>query len=247
MAHSFVQAHEDEARAFLDFAEARPESVIFLIDTYDTEGGAQKVVDLATQLRARGISIGGVRIDSGDLAAHARAVRAILDDGGLRDVRIIASGGIDEWKLRDLVAQAAPIDGYGIGTSLTTSQDVPALDCAYKLVAYAGTPRRKRSEGKELWPGAKQVHRRLDAHGLLDGDVLSLADEAADGEPLLKPVMRKGKRLAQPSLEESRAFAVESLSTLPDRLRELDEPADYRPAISEGLRAAAAKLTALGR
>ncbi len=247
MAHSFVQAHEDEGRAFLDFAEARPDGVIFLIDTYDTEACARKVVDLAPQLRAQDISIGGVRIDSGNLAAHARAVRAILDEGGLRDVRIIASGGIDEWKLRELVAQAAPIDGYGIGTSLTTSQDVPALDCAYKLVAYADAPRRKRSEGKELWPGAKQVYRRLDAYGALSGDILALADETADGEPLLKPVMRKGRPLAQPTLEESRALATASLAALPDRLRDLDRPADYHPAISEGLRAAAAKLAAMGR
>lgn len=247
MAHSFVQAHDDEAKAFLDFAEARPEGVIFLIDTYDTEAGARKVVDLAPSLHARGISIGGVRIDSGDLAAHSRAVRSILDEGGLGDVMIIASGGIDEWKLQGLVAQGAPIDGYGIGTSLTTSQDAAALDCAYKLVSYAGTPRRKRSEGKELWPGAKQVHRRLDARGRLGGDILALADEAAEGEPLLKPVMRGGKLLAQPTLEESRALAAASLDTLPDRLRDLDQPADYRPAISDGLRAVAARLTAEGR
>ena len=247
MAHSFIQAHEDEARAFADFAEARPDGVIFLIDTYDTEAGARKVVDLAPRLRARGVSLEGVRLDSGDLAAHARAVRSILDDGGLRDVRIIASGGIDEWKLRDLVAQGAPIDGYGIGTSLTTSQDEPALDCAYKLVTYAGTPRRKRSEGKELWPGAKQVYRKLAANGRLDGDVLALDGETADGEPLLKPAMRNGRRLDQPTLEESRSLASASLETLPDALRDIDRTGDYRPVISEGLRKTAAFLAEQGR
>jgi nicotinate phosphoribosyltransferase len=247
MAHSFVQAHDDEAQAFLDFAEARPEGVILLIDTYDTEVAAHKVVELADKLHREGIAIRGVRIDSGDLAAHARTVRNILDRGGLHEVEIVASGGLDEWKLRDLVSARAPIDAFGIGTSLTTSQDVPALDCAYKLVAYAGTPRRKRSEGKQLWPGAKQVHRRLDAHGRLDGDVLALAEEAADGAPLLQPVMRKGKRLDLPSIEESCALASASLASLSEELRDLDRPGTYLPFISPGLRKAARSLAALGR
>ena len=247
MAHSFVQAHDDEAQAFLDFAEARPEGIILLIDTYDTEAAARKVVELAPRLGDRGITLRGVRIDSGDLGAHARAVRDILDRGGLRETEIVASGGLDEWKLKDLVAQHAPIDAFGIGTSLTTSQDVPALDCAYKLVAYAGTPRRKRSEGKQLWPGAKQVCRRLDAQGRLDGDVLALAEEACDGEPLLQPVMRKGKHLDRPRLEVCRALASASLASLPDGMRDLDRPRAYLPAISSGLRKAAEKLTALGR
>jgi len=246
MAHSFVQAHDDEALAFLHFAEARPERVIFLIDTYDTEAAARKVVALAPDLQARGIALRGVRIDSGDLAAHAFAVRQILDQGGLADVGIIASGGLDEWKLRDLIAQGAPVDVFGIGTSLTTSQDAAALDCAYKLVAYAGTPRRKRSEGKQLWPGAKQVYRRLDAAGRLAGDLLTLKEEAADGEPLLKPVMRQGKRLPLPALEDSRALASASLRSLPDGLRGLDSPMDYRPAISEGLLRLSAELAKTG-
>ena len=247
MAHSFVQAHDDEAQAFVHFAEARPDGVILLIDTYDTEAAARKVVELAPVLHSRGIAIGGVRIDSGDLAAHARAVRAILDAGGLRDVRIIASGGLDEWKLRKLAAQGAPIDAFGIGTSLTTSQDAPALDCAYKLVAYAGTPRRKRSEGKHLWPGAKQVYRQLGADGRLAGDLLALREEPGRGEPLLQPVMRQGKRLPQPSLEESRAQTAAGLRGLPDALYDLDQPADYRPAISAGLLRLAAELNAQGR
>lgn len=245
MAHSFIQAHDSEEEAFRDFAEARPSDVVFLIDTFDTEAAARKVVKLAKPLRARRITIRGVRIDSGDLATHARAVRAILDEGGLREVKIVASGGIDEWSLRGLAA--APIDTFGIGTSLVTSQDSPAIDCAYKLVAYAGTPRRKRSEEKVLWPGAKQVYRRYDPDGRLNHDVLTLADEQLEGQPLLELVMRGGRRLPQPTLEESRAAAAASLARLPIGLCDLDTPAAYRVDVSDGLRRLTATLEAKGR
>ena len=123
MAHSFIQAHHDEAKAFEDFAHARPDATVFLIDTYDTEKAAEKVVALAPKLAREGIRIQGVRIDSGDLAAHARKVRPILDAGGLTEVKIFASGGLDEHDLLGFTRSGAPIDGYGIGTSLTTSSD----------------------------------------------------------------------------------------------------------------------------
>ncbi len=247
MAHSFIQAHDDEAEAFRHFAEAWPTDAVFLIDTYDTEAAAAKVVRLASRLRARGIAIRAVRIDSGDLAAHARAVRAILDEGGLKDVKIIASGGIDEWRLRRLAAESAPIDAYGIGTSLATSGDAPALDCAYKLVAYAGTPRRKRSEGKRLWPGAKQVFRRFADSGDLVSDTLAMVEEQVEGEPLLKPAMRGGRRLALPTLDESRQLAAVNLAALPEAYRDLDAPPGFPVEISQGLRRLAAELDAKGR
>jgi nicotinate phosphoribosyltransferase len=148
MAHSFVQAYDDETAAFEAFARSRPDNVVLLLDTYDTEAAARKVVALAPRLRRQGIALRGVRLDSGDLAAHAGKVRRILDRGGLPEVVIFASGGIDETVLRRFADAQAPIDGYGIGTSLTTSSDAAALDCAYKLQEYAGRPRRKRSEGK---------------------------------------------------------------------------------------------------
>src|SRR5690606_33627014 len=159
MAHSFIQAFDDEVAAFEAFAESRPEGLVLLIDTYDTEEAARKVVSLARKLAARGIRVSGVRLDSGDLVALSKSVRRILDDGGLRDVTIFASGGIDEKELVQFRRADAPIDGYGIGTSLTTSFDVPALDCAYKLQEYAGIGRRKRSAGKATWPGRKQIWR----------------------------------------------------------------------------------------
>ena len=249
MAHSFIQAHMDEAQAFEDFARARPEATVFLIDTYDTERAAEKVVALAPQLRAAGIEVQGVRIDSGDLAAHARKVRAILDAGGLKSVKIFASGGLDEDDLLEFESAGAPIDGYGIGTSLTTSSDVPALDCAYKLQEFEGVPRRKKSEGKETWPGRKQVYRLADADGAVERDVIALVDEPApDGyEPLLQPVMRGGHRVDDsPALDALRDAAARNLAALPVALREM-RPAPIPPVeISDRLRDLVERMDAAG-
>jgi nicotinate phosphoribosyltransferase len=241
MAHSFVQAHDDEATAFERFARVRPKALTLLIDTYDTERGAAIVAGLAPRLAAQGITIGAVRLDSGDLASHAHAVRAILDVAGLQAIRIFASGGLDEHSLLALCRGGAPIDGFGVGTSLTTSADAPALDCAYKLQEYAGRPRRKRSEGKATWPGRKQVYRRYTAHGTIAADVVALLDEATDGEALLQPAMRDGKRVPGfPGLMEARIRAAGALAQLPDTLRRL-EPADVPVEISRGIRQLAAQ------
>jgi len=237
MAHSFVQAHDDEAAAFELFAQSRPENLTLLIDTYDTEAGARKVVALAPRLAARGIKIGAVRLDSGDLAALSKSVRRILDQGGLNDVRIFASGGLDEDSVAAMLHAGAPIDGFGMGTSLTTSSDVPALDCVYKLQEYAGLARRKQSTGKATWPGRKQVWRRYDADGRMRGDVLSLEDEAQEGEPLLQMVMQGGKRMAaSPALADIRTRAAGELARLPAPLRRLEGAAPYPVEIGAALR-----------
>jgi nicotinate phosphoribosyltransferase len=237
MAHSFVQAHDDESVAFEHFARSLPENVILLIDTYDTEAAAEKVVHLAPNLARDGITIKGVRLDSGDLADHAFKVRRILDDGGLRHVTIFASGSVDEYVLARLRECNAPIDGFGIGTHMDTSADAPYLDCAYKLVEYDGKARRKRSEGKVLWPGRKQVFRRYDEAGQMVGDLLSLHDEAADGEPLIQLVMKDGRRIrAAVPLSESRQRALRELKRLPEPLRKLQTAPDYPVTVSEGLR-----------
>lgn len=235
MAHSFVQAHDSEEQAFIAFARARPHGPTLLIDTYDTEEGARKVVSLAPLLARDGIAVGAVRLDSGDLAAHARAVRAILDAGGLEAVRIVASGGLDEHEVARLLREGAPIDGFGIGTDLTTSGDHPSLDCAYKLAEYAGIARRKRSEGKATWPGRKQVWRRLE-NARMAGDTVSLETDSIPGEPLLRPVMRGGRRLAAlPSLEESRGHARRQLAALPEGLRGLEPAESYPVAMAPAL------------
>ena len=216
MAHSFIQTFDDESEAFECFATARPDNLVLLIDTYDTEAAAHKVVALAPRLAARGIKIRGVRIDSGDLVALSVRVRRILDDGGLKDTIIFASGGLDETTLATFAETRAPIDGFGIGTSLTTSSDAPALDCAYKLQEYAGLPRRKRSAGKATWPGRKQVWRRYGADGRMASDILSAHDDEHDGEPLVQLVMQQGRRIRPPlALEDIRSHARRQLDSLP--------------------------------
>ncbi len=243
MAHSFVQAFDKEAAAFEAFARARPERLVLLIDTYDTEEGARRVVTLAPKLRKVGIEVSAVRLDSGDLGALAKSVRQILDTGGLSNVTIFASGGLDETKIARLLAGGAPIDGFGVGTSLTTSSDAPALDCAYKLQEYAGQARRKRSEGKATWPGRKQVWRRYDDTGVMVGDVITTEDDAQDGRPLLEPAMREGRRLApSPSLNAIRAYAAEEVKSLPEDLRGLEKAPPYEVRILDSLRALAAEV-----
>ncbi|MBI3608517.1 MAG: nicotinate phosphoribosyltransferase [Nitrospirae bacterium] len=248
MAHSFIQAHDDEAQAFVDFARAQPNNVVLLLDTYDTEAAARKVVALAPQLEQEGILINGVRLDSGDLAEHAKKVRRILDEGGLKEVTIFASGNLDEYAVRDLLAGGAPIDGFGIGSRLDTSADAPYLDCAYKLQEYAGRPRRKRSEGKATWPGRKQVYRRYGPGGVMTSDVLTIEGDPQPGEPLIQPVMRGGRRLTPPTpLAESRARAAAELARLPPASRSLDDAPPYPVTITPALRALADTVDARTR
>jgi len=244
MAHSFVQAHDDETAAFEHFAETYPRGTTLLIDTYDTELAAHKVVALAARLRSRGIRVAGVRLDSGDLGALARSVRRILNEGGLTDVTIFASGNLDEYRVRDLVSASAPIDGFGIGTSLVTSSDAPFLDAVYKLQEYAGKPRRKRSTGKATWPGRKQVYRHYDAPGRLEHDVVTVESDTQPGEPLLVPVMKNGRRLhAAEALDLARNRAAAQLASLPERLRSLEtSEVPYRVEIAPALRRLAAEV-----
>lgn len=234
MAHSYIQAHDSETLAFERFAHARPQGLVFLIDTYDTEAAARKVVALAPRLKAAGIDVSGVRLDSGDLIALSKSVRRILDDAGLVEVTIFASGGLDEDQLMAMAKAKAPIDGFGIGASLTTSSDAPALDCAYKLQEYAGSPRRKHSTGKATLPGRKQVWRRYGPDGSMAGDMLSAEDDAQPGEPLIHQVMGAGKRLT-PTLNESRAHAAREFQRLPEPLRELKSSATYPIQVGEAL------------
>jgi nicotinate phosphoribosyltransferase len=235
MAHSYVQACGDEILAFERYAHSHPDNCVLLIDTYDTEVAARKVAALAPRLRAEGIKIKAVRIDSGDLAALSVAVRRILDEAGCEDIGIFVSGGLDEHRVADLVARGAPIGGLGIGTDLDTSGDAPNLDCAYKLEEYAGRARRKRSAGKATWPGRKQVFRASRADGVFERDVLALDSSAYPGERLLRSVMVAGKRVTTlPSLAQARTHAQSQLARLPERLRGLSAPAEpYRVDVSQ--------------
>jgi nicotinate phosphoribosyltransferase len=244
MAHSFIQAHDDEAVAFEHFARSHPNNAILLIDTYDTEAAASKVVSLGARLREQGITVKAVRIDSGDLAEHAWRVRRILDDGGLKEVTIFASGNLDEYQLHTLLSSAAPIDGFGIGTALVTSSDAPSLDCAYKLQEYAGRPRRKRSEGKATWPGRKQVYRNYTTDGQMVGDVLALEEhDVHPGEALIHPVMRAGRRVEpQLPIVALRQKVLTAYTHLPEVLRGLEIGPAYRVEVSGALQKLAGQV-----
>lgn len=237
MAHSFIQAHDSEKAAFANFARAQPQNVVLLIDTYDALAAARKVVELAPVLQEMGITIKGVRIDSGDPAEVARDVRRILDGAGYPQITIFSSGNLDEYQLQNIVACQAPIDGFGVGTQLDTSADSPYLDCAYKLQEYAGRARRKRSQGKATWPGCKQVYRHLDDEGLLHHDVVTLAGDEQGGAPLLKPVMVAGRRLnPERPLHDMREDTLEQLDRLPPSLRQLQGHSGYEVQFSPALR-----------
>lgn len=238
MAHSFVQAHDSEAAAFARFAESQRGPLVLLIDTYDTEAAARCVVDLARCVGPKAVH--SVRIDSGDLGLLARRVRAIFDMAGLHGIQIFASGNLDEDKVEALVAGLAPIDGFGIGTSVGVSDDAPALDCVYKLQEYAGRPRRKLSHGKATWPGRKQIFRHYTRSGELERDVVTVEGDTQPGTPLLRAVMRGGRRTQPPeSLDTIRQRTQEQLDRLPAALRSLEHPAQYPVEFSSALHALA--------
>ncbi|SFM00343.1 nicotinate phosphoribosyltransferase [Nitrosomonas communis] len=246
MAHSYIQAHVDESTAFERFAYSNPDNVVLLIDTYDTEAAARKVVTLAPKLAADHININGVRLDSGDLAAHAHNVRHILDQGGLNNTTIFASGNLDEYKLQTLLSAKAPIDGFGIGTALDVSMDAPAFDCAYKLQEYAGKPRRKRSEGKATWPGRKQVYRYYTPDGELSHDIVALVEnDPYDGQQLLEPVMLAGQRIhPKRPLHDIRQLTLAGYTRLPKAMSALETATAYPVTISPALQDLAKQLDA---
>jgi nicotinate phosphoribosyltransferase len=228
MAHSFIEAHGGEQQAFRAFIEASSAPTTLLIDTYDCQRAAQRVVALVRERRAAGLPerVAAVRIDSGDFLREAQAVRRILDAGDCRDIQIVLSGGLDEQRVHRLLQAGTPVDAFGIGTDLMVSQDAPALDMAYKLASYEGQPRRKRSPGKQTLPGCKQVYRRRSASGELTLDCIGLEAEGLPGEPLLQPVMQEGECLTlAPTLLESRSYCLEQMQRLPAALRTLESAA----------------------
>jgi nicotinate phosphoribosyltransferase len=254
MAHSFIETFDDEMAAFETFARARPDNLVLLLDTYDTAAAARKVVALKPRLQAAGIAIRAVRLDSGDLIALSKSVRDILDRGGLREVTIFVSGGLDEDSLLAFARAKAPIDGIGLGTAMTTSSDAPAVDCVYKLQEYAGIARRKRSENKATWPGRKQVWRRYGGDGPMAGDILALdtptpPSPARGGgwgggrESLLHLVMQNGRRVQpSPPLDEIRLHAKRQLERLPEPLRRLEAGTTYAVEVADELKQLAADV-----
>jgi nicotinate phosphoribosyltransferase len=244
MAHSYVMRFDTEADAFLTYARDFPGRSIFLIDTFDTIKGAHTVVEVAEKLEPE-LLPRAVRLDSGDLAALAPEVRRILDDGGLTDVQILASGDLDEYRIAELMAAGTPIDAFGVGTQLGTSGDAPHVGVVYKLVEDASGPKVKLSTDKVTLPGRKQIFRHTDDTGIVAGDVLALQDESVTGaRPVLQPVMREGRRTGEREpLDAMRERCRDSLGSLPDRLRTLEpEGEPYEVQISAGLDALVQRL-----
>jgi nicotinate phosphoribosyltransferase len=244
MAHSYIQAHDDEADAFRAFTRLYPDATL-LVDAYDTLAGVRKVIALARELGSD-FKVAAVRLDSGDLLALSRQTRRLLDEAGLSKVGVFASGGLDEYSVAALVASGAPIDGFGVGTSMGVSDDAPTLDIAYKLCEYAGRGRLKLAEGKPVLPGRKQVYRV--AEGDRDArDVIARSSEELPGRPLLVKMMERGERLpaARVELKAIRAYAQEQTSRLPAALAGLSAPeAPYRVDVSASLADLQAKVAA---
>lgn len=235
MAHSYVMAFDDETSAFRAYAEEFPDGAVLLVDTYDTEEGVRRAAAVGREMASRGETLRGIRLDSGDIIALARAAREILDEAGLREAQIFVSGDLNEWRVEEIVSAGAPVDAFGVGTELGVVVDAPALAGVYKLAEYAGRGRRKTSPLKETIPGRKQVWRR-------DGfsDLIAAEDEpVADARPLLRRVMRGGRVEETSGIAEARARCGASVAALPKKLRDLSPcPPDTgpRPQISDALR-----------
>jgi len=238
-AHSWTQVFPNERESFEALLETYPDSAILLIDTYDPIAGAKNAATL-------GRKVPGVRLDSGDLLEKSLHVREILNRNGLAETKIFASGDLNEYKIEELVAKGAPIDVFGVGTELATSRDVPALSVVYKLVETEHQGRieykTKFSEQKAHWPGRKQVFRfsrpRASGRGSeYHHDLIARATEDfPDGEPLIQPVMRNGRRLEpRPTINEDRARTLESLGRLPEGYQSLHDGPRYPVAHSVAL------------
>jgi nicotinate phosphoribosyltransferase len=233
LAHSFVMAHKDEEESFRIFHQLFPENTVLLVDTYDTMAAVEKIIEAGLRPQA-------VRLDSGNLVDLSRRVRRRLDEAGLRSTRIFATSDLDEFVIADMLARGAQVDSFGVGTSLATSKDAPALSGVYKLVDvftdHDDSPsyRAKLSGEKVSYPGCKQVFRRSGPEGAYVEDVIArCAETYPEAQPLLQRVMRDGKRLApSPALPGIRDRAQQELARLPQAYRRLAHPESYPVRVS---------------
>ncbi len=233
MGHSYIQAHDSEYEAFRNFVKHTP-GAILLVDTYDTIEGIRQVIRLSREMGSR-FNIAGIRLDSGDPISLSKEARRLLDEAGLSRVKIFVSSSLDEQSIEELIESTAPIDGFGVGTRMAVSADAPYLDFVYKLVEYAGRPRTKRSPGKGILPGRKQVYRLIE-NGVARKDIVTLRDEPIAGTPLLEVVMIGGRRVKpSPALMEIRKYCREQLRGLPKDLLRLT-PKPYPVEITASLK-----------
>ena len=258
MAHSWIQSFEDELTAFRKYAEFYPDSSILLVDTYDTlESGVPNAIKVAEELEEKGHQLKGIRLDSGDLAYFSRKARKQLDDAGLDYVKIAVSNQLDEYLIKSLLSQNAPVDLFGVGTRLVTGYETPALDGVYKLSSVNNDPRLKISENveKTTFPGRKKVIRYGDGNGSFHGDGIFLAENddstiirhpfypakytdvsSFKAEPLLHPVLKNGElKVDLPAPSESARYAQERLEKLNPEHKRFENPHIYKVGISEKL------------
>ena len=235
MAHSYILSFPDELEAFRAFAATFPSNTVLLIDTYDTVRGAEKAAIVGREMKARGERMSGVRLDSGDIAELSKKVRHILVENGLDDAMIFASGGLDEFEIARILERGGEIDAFGVGTKMGVSADAPYTDMAYKLVNYGGRPVLKLSADKETLVCEKQVFRGR-KKGLLTGDTITVRNERRDGEPLLKPVMKSGRRLADPEpLHVIQARLSKEMAALGKEFKVLEAPPSFPVRVAERL------------
>ena len=259
MAHSWIQSFENELTAFRKYAEFYPDSCVFLVDTYSTlESGIPNTITVAKELEKRGSRLKAVRLDSGDLAYISKKARQQLDNAGLGYVQIAVSNQLDEYLIKSLLDQKAPIDIFGVGTKLATAYDYPALDGVYKLSSINGKPKLKVSENVEkvTLPGVKNVSRFFDDNGAFFADALFLIEEKEVSEiqhphfplkktilkgmhsvNLLHPVLIDGKATDNTySVNESANFAKSQLEKLGAEHKRFDNPHIYKVGITQKLK-----------
>ncbi|RXJ50712.1 nicotinate phosphoribosyltransferase [Gelidibacter gilvus] len=266
MAHSFIQSYEDELQAFRDFAKIRPKNCVLLIDTYNTlRSGLPNAITVAKEMEDNGEQLLGVRLDSGDLAYLAKKARKMLDDANLGYVKIVASNQLDEFVIKSLKDQGAPIDIFGVGTNLVTGKPDAAIEGVYKLSEYNGEPRIKLSENiiKVSLPYKKQVYRMLDKNGMFYGaDAVAVFNEENvermehsfdsnksleltrfEHEPLLQQVMKNGKKVMPArTVSEIAEYSKSRLEKLPEEYKRFQNPHIYKIGLSTELKKERDKL-----
>jgi nicotinate phosphoribosyltransferase len=255
MAHSWVQSFKNELTAFRAFAEFFPDSCILLVDTYDTlDSGVPNAIKVGKEMESQGKKLAGIRLDSGDLAFLSKKVREMLDQAGLDYVKIVASNQLDEYVIKSLVEQSAPVDAFGVGTALVTGDGAGSLDGVYKLSVINGVPTLKISENinKITLPGRKNIYRYFDENGMFTADAISLDGEGSPGtiyhpietlkssdlscfesEQILRKVMDKGRMVEKPgSPGEIYRFVRSRLEKLPGEHKRFMNPHVYKVGIS---------------
>ncbi|MFH1355034.1 MAG: nicotinate phosphoribosyltransferase [Candidatus Omnitrophota bacterium] len=249
MAHSFVMSFAKEIDSFLAYSETFPSKTILLVDTYDTEKGVENAISIGVYLRAKGYNLLGIRLDSGDIVALSKLARKMLDKAGLEQVKIFASGNLDEFKIKELLDQGACVDSFGVGTNMGTSIDAPCLDVVYKISEVTDhdgkfLPTMKLSRGKVTYPGRKQVFRIVDKKGRYKKDILGLENELIKGKRLLRKVVSRGTVIYKlPTLKHIRSFTQNSLKGFPESLKEIGAKYDYSVVISPQLKNLRRKLS----